>query len=129
MSKFQYYGIKFPFTAENFEKYYVDLNMSGLSYVKSQIMHALFTVKGSKLRDPLYGTNLIKYIFDPNDDNTWSAIQNECNSAINQYVKGCSLDEISIMQSDDDLREIYVKIKFTSNINGTSTKDAIVTKV
>ena len=129
MAKTQNYGIKFPFTSQKVENYYVDLNSTTLSYVKSQIMHVLFTLKGTKLRDPMFGTNLIKYIFDQNDNSTWNAIKTECSSAIGKYVKDCSLNNISIAQSDNDMHEIYVKIEFTSTVNGITTNDSIITKV
>lgn len=129
MANVQNYGLKFPFTSQKVENYYVDLNSTPLSYVKSQIMHVLFTLKGTKLMDPLFGTNLIKYIFDQNDTSTWNSIKEECSKAIGKYVQNCSLNNISIAQSDNDIREIYVKIEFTATINGSSTSDVIVTKV
>ena len=129
MSIVQYYGLKFPFTAKKVENYYVDLNSTKLSYVKSQIMHVLFTLKGTKLRDPLFGTNLIKYIFDQNDSSTWEAIKTECSNAISNNVNGCTLQNISIAESDDDMHEIYVKIEFSATVDGNSVNDTIITKV
>jgi phage baseplate assembly protein W len=129
MSKIQYYGIKFPFTAERTEKRFVDLNGGGLAYVKSQIMHLIFTVKGTKLRDPDYGTNLIKYIFDENIDETWSSIKEECKKAISKYVYGCNLIDIQVAKNEEDDHDIYVKINFSTTIDGKSTNDSIVTKI
>ena len=129
MAKVQYYGIKFPFTSQKVEKYYVDLNSTSLSYVRSQIMHVLFTLKGTKLMDPLFGTNLIKYIFDQNDSSTWNSVKDECAKAINKYVTNCSLTNITIAQSDNDMHEIFVKIEFTVTDNGKTINDSIITKV
>ena len=59
--KKQYYSIAFPFTAESVQNYYFDLNENYEQMVRSQMMHVIFTPKGSKLRDPEFGTNFRKY--------------------------------------------------------------------
>jgi phage baseplate assembly protein W len=129
MADIQNYGLKFPFTTNQEDNYFVDVNKNGISYVKSQIMHVLFTLKGSKIRDPEFGTNLLHYIYDSSDETTWAALQDECRTAISKYVNGCNLQEIVIMQSEDNVHEIYVKITFTANIDGENTTDTIVTKL
>ena len=69
MGKTQKYGIKYPFTLDNEDGFYVDLNKTISDGVKSQLLHLIFTPKGQKLRDPNFGTDLIKFIFEPKDSN------------------------------------------------------------
>ena len=69
--KKQYYGIKFPFTDRNMEGFFVDLNSTIQDKVASEIAHVILTPKGTRLRRPEFGTDLLKYVFEPNDDMSW----------------------------------------------------------
>ena len=127
--KIQHYGLKFPFTAQKVDKNFLDLNDGALSYVESQIIHVIFTVKGSKLRDPEFGCNFLSYIFDPDDDTTWEGIKLECKNAISKYVNGCSLNTMEIGETDDDLKEKYLKINFSVVVNGESSDRTSIIKI
>ena len=105
--KIQHYGLKFPFTAQKVDKNFLDLNDGALSYVESQITHLLFTVKGSKLRDPEFGCNLLSYIFEPDDDTTWDSVKTECKNAISKYVNGCSLNTMEIVETNDNKEYLF----------------------
>ena len=76
----QYFDIKYPFTNDCIEKYEFDLNKSEKEKVASELLHLIFTPKGQRLRLPNYGTDLIKYIFEPNDSDAWKAIKGEISS-------------------------------------------------
>lgn len=129
MSKKQYYFIKFPFTADNSENYFIDLNMNREQKVRSDLMHVIFTSKGSKLRDPEFGTDLIKYIFEPNDTLTWNAVKEEVSTAVQKYVPNVQINEISLLESEDDVREVYVRIDYSVKENNNAKSDSIVIKV
>ena len=68
MAKQQFYGVKYPFVAEDVENYFIDVNKTLKDKVRSILMHIIFTPKGQKLRAPEFGTDLIRYIFEPNDN-------------------------------------------------------------
>ena len=61
MSKKQYYSIHYPFTNESIEKTFVDLDSNSQKAIQSDIMHLIFTPKGQRIRNPEFGTNLVKY--------------------------------------------------------------------
>lgn len=127
--KIQHYGLKFPFTAQKVDKNFLDLNDGALSYVESQITHLLFTVKGSKLRDPEFGCNLLSYIFEPDDDTTWDGVKTECKNAISKYVNGCSLNTMEIVETNDNLKEKYLKINFSVTVNGETSNQKLILKI
>ena len=52
MAKQQFYGVKYPFVAEDVENYFIDVNKTLKDKVRSILMHVIFTPKGQKLRDP-----------------------------------------------------------------------------
>ena len=61
--------------------------------VKSEIMHLLFTPKGQRLRSPNFGSRLIQFIFNPNDQDTWTDIVSEFKDMVKQWVPYCQIKE------------------------------------
>ena len=125
----QFYGIKFPFTDVDVENYYVDLNKKQSEKVKSILMHVVFTPKGQKIRDPEFGTDLIKYIFEPNDSISWEGIKSEVSAAVNRYINGVTLKNIEIMQNENNLNEIYVRLDYSVSNGINVVNDSLITKI
>ena len=96
----QKYGIKYPFTSDNNEEVFLDLNKTYEEQVKSEVLHVIFTPKGQRLRKPEFGTDLIKYIFDPNDGSTLEGIKSEIRESIGKYVPGVEFDDVSVYDDD-----------------------------
>lgn len=129
MVKKQYLGIRYPFTSQDFQNFYLDLNSSLKGKVKSQIMHVIFTPKGQRLRNPEFGTDLIKYIFDPNDTATWESVKNEIKDSVSRWVNNVNLKDIQIVKNVDDDLEIFVRVDYTINIGNKSTDDSMVVQL
>lgn len=129
MAKIRKYGIKFPITLVSGDGTLVDMNESELDSVTSDIMHTIFTPKGQKLRDQEFGTNLIQFIFNPSDGQSWGDIVMEIKSAVTRNVPNCSVEDIEIAESDD-ASEIYAKIKYDVIAeNGESRTYQIITRL
>lgn len=129
MTKKQYLGIRYPFTSQDFQNFYIDLNSSLKGKVKSQIIHVIFTPKGQRLRNPEFGTDLIKYIFDPNDTATWESVKNEIKDSVSRWVNNVNLKDIQIVKNVDDDLEIFVRVDYTINIGNKSTDDSMVVQL
>ena len=129
MAKQQFYGVKYPFVAEDVENYFIDVNKTLKDKVRSLIMHIIFTPKGQKLRDPEFGTDLIKYIFEPNDSISWDGIKNEVSDVVNRYAPGVKINNISIMQNDEEGAEIYVRLDYSVSDGINVVNDSIATKL
>lgn len=108
----QKYGIKYPFTSENNDGTYIDLNETYTDGIKSQVLHVIFTPKGQKLRDPDFGTNLVKFIFRPSDSLTFNEIKSEITSQINKYVPSVEFRDISIYNDENGANGIIVMIEY-----------------
>lgn len=102
MAVTQKYGIKYPFTSDNDNGTYIDLNESFGDGIKSQILHVLFTPKGQKLRDPDFGTDVIKYIFSPSDSITFNSLKSDISEQISKYVPSVVFRDISIYKDEED---------------------------
>lgn len=129
MANVQYYGIKYPFTVTNDENYFTDVNYTLKDKVKSLLMHVIFTPKGQKIRDPEFGTNLIKFIFEPNDNESWESVKNEIMDVVKKYINGVTINDISMLETNDDSHQLYVRVDYTVS-NGIKTiTDSLITKV
>lgn len=129
MAKQQFYGVKYPFVAEDVENYFIDVNKTLKDKVRSLIMHIIFTPKGQKLRDPEFGTDLIRYIFEPNDNISWESIKTEISESVNKYVNGVVINNISVVQNDSEAAEIYVRLDYSVTDGINVVEDSIATKL
>lgn len=112
MAKIQRYGIKFPISVSREDNTLFDLNYSLVESVKSDLLHVLFTPKGQRLREPEFGTNLIKFIFNPNTTDSWSEIVSEIKTAVERWIPNCSLGEIEVKEMEDGIG-VACKINFS----------------
>lgn len=108
----QNFGIKFPINIVSDEKTLVDLNRTKADKVKSELMHVIFTQKGQRLRFPDFGTNLLQFIFEPNDAQTWDDVKYEIKESVKKYVPDCSLEDIEIFEQDEG-RILIAAMKYT----------------
>lgn len=113
MENTQKYGIKYPFTSDNDDGIFLDLNETLADGVKSRVLHVIFTPKGQKLRDPNFGTDLIKFIFSENDSLTFEGVKNEINGQIMKYVPEVIFKDVRIYKSDDEKNGIIVSIEYS----------------
>ena len=127
--KKQFFGIRYPFTSNDFQKFYVDANSSLKDKVRSQLMHIVFTPKGQRIRLPQFGTDLIKYIFEPSDSVTWEAVKNEVTDSVKIWATNIVLNDIQIVKNEADESEIYVRLDYSVVEGNKVTNDSIVVQV
>lgn len=121
MAKTQHYGIKFPIQIVSEEGKCLDLNLTKAQMVKSQLMHVLFTPIGQRIRQPNFGTNLIQFLFNPNDEETFSDVFLTIKQTVKKWIPDCSLEDITITETDNGLG-LDAKITFSVNEDdGTSS--------
>lgn len=129
MAKEQRYGIKFPFNIVSELNTLLDVNLTKDEKVKSQIMHVIFTQKGQRLRNPDFGTNLIQFIFNPNDSQTWDDIKFELKEEVKKWVPDCELRDIEIYETDNG-RGLISQLNYTvREDDGTITSHELVTNL
>jgi len=128
MSKVKHIGIKFPFTTESIEKPFIDLDIDGKDAIKSSITHLIFTPKGQRVRNPDFGTNLIQYIFNPDDSQTWSDIKSEIRESVSKFIPNANIDDITISTTDNGLG-LIASITYTVKDNSFSNTYQLITKL
>lgn len=125
----QYFGIKYPFTSDNLDEMFLDLNETYEDSVKSKMLHVIFTPKGSRLRMPDFGTNLVQYIFEPNDGDTLSSIKSEITIQVGKYVPGVRFDDISVVRDDKDERGTVVILYYTIQKGENEVSESLGIKI
>ena len=125
----QYFGIKYPFTSDNLDEMFLDLNETYEDSVKSKMLHVIFTPKGSRLRMPDFGTNLVQYIFEPNDGDTLSNIKSEITIQVGKYVPGVRFDDISVVRHDKDERGTVVILYYTIQKGENEVSESLGIKI
>lgn len=125
----QYYGIKYPFENMNLEEIYVDLNETYVDRVKSEVLHVLFTPKGQKLRNPDFGTDLIKYLFDQKDETAFEDIKTTIKTDIGKYVNGVEFEDIRILNDENDERGIIVVVEYSVIEGNKKEKTQVAVKI
>lgn len=128
MSK-QFYGIKYPFSEESDRLTYFDLNETFEEGIKSMLLHIILTPKGQRLRQPLFGTDLIKYIFEQNDEDTWLSIKNEIRKQISFYLPEVTFNNVNIIQNNENMHDIYVEVDYSVEHNGKTTNNKTFVKI
>jgi phage baseplate assembly protein W len=129
MVKKQYFGIKYPFENESEDNRYVDLNESYTEKMRSELLHLIFTPKGQRYRMPDFGTNLIKYIFEPNDESTWVGIKSEIKEQVSKYLPKIKFKDISFYRDKEDENRVFADISYTVIKGMTEEEDNINIRV
>lgn len=130
MSK-QFYGIKYPFSEESERLTFFDLNETEEDGVKSMLLHIIFTPKGQRLRHPNFGTNLIRFLFEPNDGETWESIKEEIRTQVSHYLPQVTFNDININQTsnEDGDNGIYVEVDYTVSTKVGDLQNKVLVKV
>ena len=115
MSKRQFFGVKYPFQNESEDNRFVDLNESYEEKMKSELLHIIFTPKGQRYRNPDFGTDLIKNIFEPNDSETWGAIKSEIRTQVSKYLPNIMFKDINVYVDENNENAAYAEIQYTVN--------------
>jgi len=123
------YGIKFPFTANNEDGLFIDVDKTLDDKVASQIVHVILTPKRSRLRQPEFGTDLIKFIFEPSDDVVWSDVRQEVISAVSKYVKNVQLNDIRIIRDDSNDNSIIMTLNYSVVKGGEIENKTLAVKI
>lgn len=105
-------GISIPFSNTSV----FNSTLSTKDQIKYNLINLLLTQKGEKLFEPLFGTNIRKYLFENNID----GIRNEITNSIIKYIP-----EVSIINIDLINEEHLVYITINYNIILTSEEDNI----
>lgn len=108
------YNIRFPLNDDLSKNTYFSMTTATKDAFSSNLLLLLLTQKGERYYDPNYGTDLLKFIFEPNDGITISDIEEEIRNTVARYIPNLTINSITFNDDhpDNDVR-LNVNIKFT----------------
>ena len=129
--KKQFYGIKYPFNDESERLTFFDINETKEESVRSMLLHIILTPKGQRLRQPNFGTDLIKFIFDTNTNssNTWDGIKEEIRKQVSFYLPDIIFNDINIKYNTEEENSIYVEVDYSVEDSGIITRNKTLVKL
>jgi phage baseplate assembly protein W len=129
MASRQYFGIKYPFTNNSVMERYVDINETRAGGVRSRLLHVVFTPKGQRIREPEFGTDLIKYIFEQNDENSWDKVKTEIKNTVRRWVPEASINDINVVDENEDGAAVFVRLDYSVQEGNQIINDSVVVQL
>jgi phage baseplate assembly protein W len=125
MGSKSYININFPFK-DSVDGFFLDINSDENAAIKADLMHLILTRKGQRLYLPDFGTELLRFIFEPNDDLTLSMIKDEIKTVVKKYLPNLSITDIKVSESEFSEFAVVVNINYTI-IDGVFQTEDFVT--
>ena len=123
MAESRFINIDFPFR-DSKEGFYFNLTKTNETAIRADLLHLLLTNKGERLYMPDFGSDLKKFIFEPNDGITHIDIKNNINETIKKYIPNLIIDSIEF--KNNDIEElIVVEVKYTVTEGAFSSSDVV----
>lgn len=124
----KYININYPF--RNSDKgFFLDLTSTDEKAIKADLMHLILTRKGQRLYNPDFGTDLLKFIFEPNDSLTLAGLKTEITTVVKKYLPKLQIDTISVEESTESEYAAVVTIKYTITDDVFTTSDLIIINI
>ena len=124
----KYININYPFK-DSKKGFFLDLNADDASAIKADLMHLLLTRKGQRLYNPDFGTDLLKFIFEPNDALTLAGLKTEITTVVKKYLPKLQIETISVVESTESEYAAVVTVKYTITDDVFTTSDLIIINI
>ena len=76
-------------------------------------MHLILTHRGQRLYMPDFGTDLMKYIFEPADGKTFSEIKVDIQQTVKKYIPNLTINEVEVNQETNNEHKATIRIDYT----------------
>ena len=112
------YNITYPLRDDNVTGGLLSTNRVTKDSYSSNLLLLLLTQKGERYYDSEYGTNLLKYVFEPNDNLTSNLIEEEIKNTVSLYIPELKITSVTFNFGFDDMgnkisdNQINVNVKF-----------------
>jgi phage baseplate assembly protein W len=128
MANNKYININFPFK-DSVKGFFLDLNDNDSAAIKADLMHLILTRKGERLYLPDFGTDLLKYIFNPNDSKTQSEIKQEISQVVKKYLPKLQVNEVTVTESVNSEYAATVRIDYTVTDDVFEATDFVIINI
>lgn len=106
-----YINIDYPFSNSP-EGFFLNLNSDESRAIKADLMHLLLTRKGQRLYNPNFGTDLLRFIFEPQDNLTLDDIKDEVKNSVKKYLPKLVINNISVTPSEESEYAAVIRVDY-----------------
>ena len=123
MSDDRYLGIKFPFE-EDLKGKYLRLTNIDKDAIRSNLSNLITTMKGERLFKPDFGTDIMRFLFEPMDEQTYGEIREEILGAVAKYLTEIEVQKVETNINEDNLF-VGLRISYTISDGVFKDKDSV----
>lgn len=115
----RYINIQFPIEDDPINNFFLKRNRTTKEALISNLNLLLLTNKWERYFNPTYGSDLLRYIFEPNDTNVRDQLDIEIKDMVNKFIPQLTITNIDfrIPETDKEHKlEIIVNFTFTDDV-------------
>jgi len=121
----RYININFPFRDSD-KGFFLDLNRDDANAIRADLMHLILTKKGERFYNPDFGTNLLRYLYEPNDLITHSEMKTDIKDTVKKFIPNLKVDDVIVETSMDNEYKATVRIEYTITDEVFTESDFII---
>lgn len=118
-------GINFPFK-DSERGFYLDMTTTDAEETRAMLMHLLLTNKGERFMLPEFGSDLLKYVFEPNDAKTITDLKLDINATVGKFIPNVQINDIIIENSELSDQLVTIKIEYTFSDGVYTESDTLI---
>ena len=121
-------GVNLPFTRDNKTGWF-DQSFTTLDAAKSNLRNLLLTMKGERLMQPNFGTDLMKLVFEQDDGTLIDRIRTTIITAVDFWLPYLNLNTVEVNNNveTDDMNFNRFNIKLVFSIKNVPDKFETIT--
>jgi phage baseplate assembly protein W len=122
-------NITFPFK-DSPKGEYLKLSTTNKEAVKSDLLHLIMTNKGERLYLPEFGTNIRKFLMEPNDNITLGNIENEIQESVNKFMPFLNINMVSVInESPNSVYGVRINIGYSVKDDTFTYNDELIISI
>lgn len=118
------YNIKYPLQDDVSTNTYFLMTKVSKEAFSSDLLILMLTQKGERYYEPEYGTNLLKYIFEPNENLTADDVEQDIKRIVSLYIPALKINTVTFNWNIDDTGQPISDNQLNVNIKFTYSEDA-----
>ena len=119
------YNITYPFKDNNETRSFIQMNQVSKDAYSSNLLLLLLTQKGERYYESDYGTNLIKFIFEPNDQLTATDVEEEIRNTVALYMPEIKITSVTFNWNENENGEPISENQLNVNIQFIYTEGSL----
>jgi len=115
----RFINIKFPIEDDPINNFFLRRNRTTKESLISNLNLLLLTNKWERYFNPTYGSDLLRFIFEPNDTNVRDQLDREIKDMVRKFIPQLTIENIDFRVPETDKEhklEIILNFTFTDDV-------------